>query len=90
MKTYYWKIVASNDYGETESLAQGRRFTVDFGLSKFDEKFFRAGLSTPIETTVIDVEDEKCNVIKDWTKVVKKPMVATLLTNKLDYTIYVK
>lgn len=43
-KTYYWKIVAENEFGKTESLAPGRRFSVDANLPEFDyEAFLRQG-----------------------------------------------
>lgn len=35
-KTYYWKIVAENEFGAVESLAPGRRFQVDPDLPLFD------------------------------------------------------
>ena len=41
-KTYYWKIVASNEYGTTESLAPGRRFRVDKSLPEFDYEAYQA------------------------------------------------
>ncbi|MBQ9874449.1 MAG: glycoside hydrolase family 127 protein [Thermoguttaceae bacterium] len=36
-ETYYWKIVAENEFGTTESIAPGRRFRVDASLPPFDE-----------------------------------------------------
>ena len=39
-KTYFWKIVVENEFGKTESLAPGRRFSVDASLSEFDYEAF--------------------------------------------------
>lgn len=40
-KTYYWKIIARNEFGETESRAPGRRFRVDPSLPEFDLEAWR-------------------------------------------------
>ncbi len=40
-KTYYWKVVAENAYGATESLAPSRRFRVDPTLPEFDLQAYR-------------------------------------------------
>lgn len=55
-RVYYWKVAASNDYGTTESLAPGRRFSVDPTLPAFDVEAYRAGKAANASLRVL-VED---------------------------------
>ena len=54
-KTYYWKIVAQNEFGTTESLAPGRRFSVDATLPAFDYDAYLAERSVNASfQTIVD------------------------------------
>ncbi len=60
-KTYFWKIVVENEFGKTESLAPGRRFSVDASLPPFEYEAFleREAAKTSFQPLIVDSLDGK-------------------------------
>ncbi|MBR5760324.1 MAG: glycoside hydrolase family 127 protein [Thermoguttaceae bacterium] len=59
--TYFWKVVAENEFGRTESLAPGRRFSVDASLPEFDYEAFlkREEAKKTFRPLIVDALDGK-------------------------------
>ena len=69
-RTYYWKIVVENEFGDVESRAPGRRFSVDSSLAEFDlasyleKKSFNSSLQTLIDDPLSGEPTPSVGVVK--------------------------